>query len=259
MSAKIKILVEGYSNVDSIAETGEEKTQPTITLIRDENLVIVVDPGILESQQFLIDALEREGLTTKDVDIVCITHSHLDHYRNVGMFKDAKVLEFFGIWSGNTMEEWQEQFTENIQIIRTPGHDDTEITFFVKTEDGVIAICGDVFWKESYPKDVEDDIFASDFKKLKESRRIVLKMADWIIPGHGNIYKVEDHHKKEENESIISKFLKNTNFKSLSVCKKCHKELNDKNKCICRPLLCLNCCGCGIDCDLCGCDHKREY
>ncbi|GAG41326.1 unnamed protein product, partial [marine sediment metagenome] len=31
----------------------------------------------------------------------------------------------------------------------------------------------------------------SNHKMLKESRKKVLKLADFIIPGHGNIYKVK--------------------------------------------------------------------
>jgi len=162
MPAEVKILIEGYTNADFVAESGEEKTQPTITLVRDGDLVMVVDPGILESQQILIDALARENLTVQDVDVVCITHSHFDHYRNIGMFPNAKTLEYYGLWHKDTIDEWDEDFTPNIQVIHTPGHDYTGLTLFVTTNDGVIAICGDVFWKENYPKDPHDDVFASN-------------------------------------------------------------------------------------------------
>lgn len=188
MPAEVKILVEGYTNADSkVEENGEEKTCPTISLIKDKDIIMVVDPGVLESQQILVDALQKEGIDVKDVNMVCITHSHLDHYRNIGIFPGAKTLEFFGLWNKNTAEDWQEQFTENIKILKTPGHDYTALTLFVTTENGVVAICGDVFWKENFP---EKDIYASDLEKLKESREIVLKTADWVIPGHGKIYKV---------------------------------------------------------------------
>lgn len=59
---------------------------------------------------------------------------------------------------------------------------------FVKTDKGIVAICGDVFWKENFP---EDDPYASDKEKLKESRKKVLEIADWVIPGHGKIFKVK--------------------------------------------------------------------
>ncbi len=186
--AEVKVLIPGYTGADSAAAGGEYKTCATITLIKDKNLVIIVDPGVLESQQMLIDALEKEGLSVNDVDIVCITHSHIDHYRNIGMFPEAKTLEYYGLWDKNIVEDYKEQFSSDIKIIKTPGHDKTSITLLIKTNKGVVAICGDVFWKENFPK---NDEYADDFKKLKESREKITKMADWIIPGHAGMYKIK--------------------------------------------------------------------
>lgn len=185
--AEVKILIQGYTTADSKEDT-QEKTCPTITLIKDKDIVMVVDPGVLENQDVLVDALKKEGLSVGDVNIVCITHSHIDHYRNIGMFPSAKTLEFYGLWHKNTVEDWEEQFTKDIKIIKTPGHDSTGITLFVKTNEGTVAICGDVFWKENYP---EEDPYANDPQKLKEIRKKIIELADWIIPGHGGIYKVK--------------------------------------------------------------------
>ncbi len=258
MSAKIKILIEGCTNANEVGETGEEKTQPTVTLVQDGDLVMVVDPGILENQQVLIDALSQEGLTINDVNVVCITHSHIDHYRNIGMFPDAKVLEYFGVWEKNTVQDWPEQFSANIQILRTPGHDYTGITLFVATGPdsgypGIVAICGDVFWKEDYPAHPQDDTFASNPAELEHSREIVLKMADWIIPGHGGIYKTKRGFIADAKDIITSK---KTELKNVLTCKKCHKSMNKKDRCLCRPWLCHHCCECELDCNLCGCSHK---
>jgi len=251
MSAEVKILVEGYTNIGALDESGKEKSQPTITLVRDEDIIMVVDPGSLESQQILIDALKEEGLTVDDVNFVCITHSHLDHYRNIGMFPNAKALEYFGLWEENTFEEWSENFTANIKILRTPGHDYTSITLLVATDDGFVAICGDVFWKESYPRDPHDDAYASNPVKLQESRKMILEMADWIIPGHGRMYKND-----KEVAIIEEEHLKKIEPKILIKCKKCSREMKQKEKCRCRPYLCFKCCECHIDCDLCSCSHR---
>ena len=182
--AEVKILIEGYTSENS----GEEKICPTITLIRDKDIKMIVDPGVLEDQKMLIDKLKEEKLTIDDINIVFITHSHIDHYRNIGMFPKAKTLEFYGLWDKNTVEDWDSQFTDDIQIIKTPGHSYDALTLLIKTDKGIIAVCGDVFWKKDFP---EDDEYATDKEKLKESRKTVLKMADWIIPGHAGIYKVE--------------------------------------------------------------------
>ena len=71
---------------------------------------------------------------------------------------------------------------------RTPGHSYDSITLLVKTNNGIVAICGDVFWKEDFPK---DDPYASNKEKLEESRKKILEVADWIIPGHGKMFKVK--------------------------------------------------------------------
>ena len=185
--AEVKILIQGFTNADT-QDTGEEKTCPTITLIKDKDLNIVVDPGVLETQQVLIDKLKEEGLNIDDIDIVCITHSHIDHYRNIGMFSKAKTLEFFGLWQGQSVDDWQEQFTDDIRIIKTPGHNYDALTLLVKTKQGIVAVCGDVFWKEGLPK---EDPYATNPEELEQSRKKILALADYIIPGHGPMYKVK--------------------------------------------------------------------
>lgn len=258
MSAEVKVLIKGYTSADSVADLGEELTQPTITLIKDDGLVIIVDPGIIKNQNVLVSALKKHNLSINDVNVVCITHSHLDHYRNVGMFPNAKVLEYFGLWEGNAIHDWNENFSTNINIIRTPGHDYSAITLFVKTDPksdypGIIAICGDNFWKENYPERPEDDPFASDCEKLKQSREIILKTADWIIPGHAGIYKNEKKDNYLDQELIIPK----KELKNILICKKCKVEMKQSNRCLCRPNLCFRCCECGFDCPACGCSHKK--
>jgi hypothetical protein len=70
--AEVKILVEGYTIEDS-KKWGQEETCPTITLVKDENLTIIVDLGVLKNKQILVDELEEEGLRVDDVDIVCVS------------------------------------------------------------------------------------------------------------------------------------------------------------------------------------------
>lgn len=187
--AKVKILLEGYTSDDGKnTNDGNEKTCATITLVQDEGINIVVDPGVLESQHILKEALKKEGLEISDIDYVFLTHSHIDHYRNAGMFPEAKILEFFGLWENNSVEDLPEQVSKDVKIIKTPGHEKTSLTLLVKTEEGLVAVCGDVFWKEDFP---ESDPYADDPKKLLESRKKIKEIADWIVPGHSGMYKVK--------------------------------------------------------------------
>lgn len=181
---EVKVLLTGYTS----GETGEGRSCSTITLVKDHGITMIVDPGTSESQQVIIDKLKAEGVGLKDVNVVFITHSHMDHYRNIGMFPDAKALDYWGWWTNDVWEDCDGNVTDDIKIIKTPGHNYDGVTLLVKTKQGTIAICGDVFWKEGEPK---DDPYATDKKKLEESRKMVLEMADYIIPGHGKMFKVE--------------------------------------------------------------------
>ena len=246
MPAKVKVLVEGYLTSDSKGGTGS-----TVSLVSDEEIIIVVDPGFLKDRQILIDALRSEGLSADDVDVVCITHSHVDHYANIGMFPNADILEYYGIWNKEgRMTNWKETFTENIQILKTPGHNETCITLFVKTDDGVVAICGDVFWKEDYP---EVDYYATDSLRLEHSRKLVKSMSHWIVPGHAGIYKTQNGKRLKD-----AKIGKKVVIKNGGRCKKCHRPfLKSKDKCLCQEWLCYRCCQCDMDCAVCRCKHRQ--
>ncbi|OGY45735.1 MAG: hypothetical protein A3J65_02345 [Candidatus Buchananbacteria bacterium RIFCSPHIGHO2_02_FULL_45_11b] len=181
--AKVKIIFPGYFSTED-----EGRACSNVILVQDQGLNIIVDPGTLPDQQVLLDKLQAEGLTPADIDIVYITHSHLDHYRNIGMFSRAKTLDFYGWWEGDGSKDYSGPVTADIEMIYTPGHSDDGTTFLVKTADGLVAICGDVFWRENFP---EDDPYATDKEKLAESRRMVLAAANWVIPGHGARFKAD--------------------------------------------------------------------
>jgi len=69
----------------------------------------------------------------------------------------------------------------------------------VETEKGKILINADVFWwmdNEEQKTDTEslmnkEDIFANNIEELQKSRKKALEIADYIIPGHGKMFKVE--------------------------------------------------------------------
>jgi len=179
--AEVKILIKGYSSEDN----HDNGTCPTITIVKDKNIIMVVDPGLLKDKKQLIDSLKKENLEIDNITHVCITHSHMDHYRNIGMFPNAEAIDFWGNWKSDQLTPFKEQFSDNIKIIKTPGHSYDSITLLVKTEEGITAICGDVFWKKDYPK---EDQYAQDKETLEISRKKLLTIADKIVPGHGDIF-----------------------------------------------------------------------
>jgi glyoxylase-like metal-dependent hydrolase (beta-lactamase superfamily II) len=105
------------------------------------------------------------------------------------MFTEAKTVEYFGIWDKGYVTDLPDQLTDDIKIISTPGHSKDSLTLLVKTEAGTIAIVGDVFWQQDKP---EVDPYATDNEQLQKSRQQVLALADYIVPGHGAMYKVRN-------------------------------------------------------------------
>lgn len=181
--ARVDVLVKGYYFPQG---TGGRACS-TVTLVEDDGLRIITDPGTLKDPGILIQELAKRNLSPQDIDVVFISHSHLDHYLYAGLFSKARILEYWGFWQGDSWCELPDSIGKDIKIIKTPGHSEDSISLLVKTAAGIIAICGDVFWDEDRTM---DDPLASDPKVLAKTRKKLLDLADYIVPGHGDMFKV---------------------------------------------------------------------
>ena len=82
-------------------------------------------------------------------------------------------------------------FFLGVRVVPTPGHTDSDVSLIVEeTNYGVVAITGDLFEKA---EDLErDDLWQqySEHKELqKKSRDMIIGIADFIVPGHGKMFK----------------------------------------------------------------------
>lgn len=191
---KIKVLIEGYAKVYD----DYEEVSPSVVLIENEKHKIIVDPGF--NRENLLKALEKESLKNEDIDMVLLTHYHMDHSLLAGMFEKAIFLDNSDQYLQNGIIKRQDKgiLGEGIEIIQTPGHELFHCSVAVETVDlGKVIIAGDIFWwvdGEEPEKNFEslinlEDPYVKDEIAIKESRKKILEMADWIIPGHGKIFK----------------------------------------------------------------------
>jgi len=194
--AEVKILIEGYAR----EENNSEFASSTTVLIKEGDLKIIVDPGM--NRKLLLDALGKEKLSTDDIDFVVLTHYHLDHSLLAGIFEHAKVLDNGEIysWDGKIEPHGGKVPGTDIEIFKTPGHDMFHCSVLVETEElGKVATVGDVFWwKDGQPQEIDkeslmehEDPYVKNKEDLTNSRKKVLELADYVIPGHGKMFKVK--------------------------------------------------------------------
>ena len=193
--AEVKVLIEGYAK----KEEGFELASSTTTLIKEKGINIIVDPGM--NRKLLLKVLKREKLSPGKIGYVILTHYHLDHSLLTGIFENAKVLDNDTSYSFNGKIESHKGKVPgtNIEIIKTPGHDMFHCSVLVKDKKlGNVAIVGGVFWWRDDQKQETDkeslinheDPYMKNKEELISSRKRVLEIADYIIPGHGKMFKV---------------------------------------------------------------------
>jgi len=193
---EVKVLIEGY-----VYEKDEiEYASSSTVLIQDNNFNIIVDPGM--NRKKLLSSLKKEGLSVEDINFVILTHTHLDHCLLAGIFEKARVVDNSSIYSfEGTIEEHDGKVPNTgIQIINTPGHDQFHCSVMANDNKlGKIVIAADIFWwYDKEGQNIEEnnlinkeDPFVKNMEQLKESRKKVLGIADYIIPGHGKMFKVK--------------------------------------------------------------------
>ncbi len=185
--ARVTILLEGYVKNDG------ENVQSTISLVQDGETNIVIDPGMAKDFNDVIRSLSKVDIKPEDIGYVFLTHHHPDHTINTAKFPKAKVIDYNSIYEGDIWLDTggEYQLTPNVRIVPTPGHTKEDATLFVtnvtnveNNKDVTVAICH-LWWFEGK----QHDPLAEDYKELLSSRIKILKVANYIVPGHGAIFK----------------------------------------------------------------------
>jgi glyoxylase-like metal-dependent hydrolase (beta-lactamase superfamily II) len=199
-----KILVPGIPVTTSVGFLGLSN----VSLIETEGHYIIFDTGHYGIRDYLIKALEDEGLKTGDIDYVVLSHLHFDHALNAPLFKNAKFfvsskeLEYIEKQGDKfeveylpqllkdkivTVDEGQE--LHGLKFIMLPGH--TGGSMGIISEDGVL-FTGDAirYFLDAYKKEVSLALY--DINEANKSIRKALKIAKIIVPGHDIPFAVEN-------------------------------------------------------------------
>jgi glyoxylase-like metal-dependent hydrolase (beta-lactamase superfamily II) len=165
--------------------------------------------------------LKNRNIDSESIDYVFITHWHRDHFGSISLFNNAKILtaaSMFEIANFKLLEEIcileeiekdliiglgegeHNNILEGLSVLETPGHSKHDVTLLIKKatitekEYERIAITGDIILdEEAYHGGTlwkhNSDFFSEEIQL--ESIKKIKERAKWVIPGHGDIFKIE--------------------------------------------------------------------
>lgn len=168
----------------------------TCTLIKGKTNVIV-DTMTIDERQVLLEALASHGMAPDDINYVVCTHACSDHTGNNDLFtKTNQVIVGQSVSGAGNRHPFLDGATyqldgSDLEVIPTPGHTLDSVSVKVSTEVGVVVIAGDLFEKEDDSSTEMWKKESESVEKQEESRKVVMAVADFIVPGHGPIFKVQ--------------------------------------------------------------------
>lgn len=131
-------------------------TFPNTVLLRGPR-TIVVDPGLPLQNEPVVGALAARGLRPADVDLVVLTHAHLDHAGGCADLPAPVVVHeletaapYWALAAGLLERAPLErlagtggELAAGVRWALTPGHCEGHISLAVETAGGAVVLCGD--------------------------------------------------------------------------------------------------------------------
>jgi glyoxylase-like metal-dependent hydrolase (beta-lactamase superfamily II) len=179
VTAEFRILYTGYVG---------ERVAGTVSFVRDGDVRVVIDPGMVPEAAAILDPLEELVDSPEDITDVIFSHHHPDHTLHAALFPNARFHDFWAIYRGDVWERRAAEgfaLTSAIRLMETPGHTPQDITTVVSTSAGRVAFTH-LWWSASGPP---EDPLAVDPSALHRNRARVLEVASLIVPGHGAAFK----------------------------------------------------------------------
>ncbi len=131
-------------------------TFPNTVLLRGPR-TILVDPGLPLQNEPVLRALESRGLAAADVDLVVLTHAHLDHAGGCAdlmapvVVHERETSAPYWALAGGLLERLplelltgdDGRLAPGVAWALTPGHCAGHISLAVETAEGRAVLCGD--------------------------------------------------------------------------------------------------------------------
>jgi len=164
-----------------------------IYLVFREEGIILIDAGV--TARPLVEFIEKEGLSYKDIKLIILTHYHMDHTGGLNVIKervdaliaahkDEKelIIKRTGVSPTMLLEDGQSIY--DLEVIHTPGHTPGHIVLIDKKTKALFA--GDIIYEEN------GQLFEIDHKYSMDpemNRKAIKKIINYdfkhVLPSHG--------------------------------------------------------------------------
>lgn len=190
---KVSVIKEGLLIRDNYGLILDARS--TVTLIKCEDMNIIVDTSIPTDKNEILAGLVEHGLAPVDIDLVINTHLHLDHCGNNDLFPKARFIAHLKeaplATKRTVIINGDYELNKNIKIIETPGHTYGSISILVSAQRKFV-IAGDALpLKDNYLNWVPPGINIGIGIALKSMKRIV-ELADVVVPGHDKMFFLDN-------------------------------------------------------------------
>lgn len=185
MATTVELIHPGY------IREGGSRVGSSVTLVRDGDATIVVDPGLVARRSLILDPLAARGIAPEAVTHVVLSHHHPDHTMNAALFPEAEVIDFWARyrddhWLDHDGDGWHP--TPRTTLWLTPGHSDEDVSLVIHADDDVY-VTTHLWWRADRTPEV--DPHSPDQAILEANRRRILEVATVVIPGHGEPFRVD--------------------------------------------------------------------
>ena len=199
------VLPEHRSPEAFVAYRGLRQRTPVVGMTTFPNTVllrgpatVVVDPGLPLQNAPVLRALEARGLGPADVDLVVLTHAHLDHAGGcadlaapVAVHRLETQAPYWPLTdvllarlSLDRLEGEEGELAPGLRWALTPGHCDGHISLLVETPAGPVVLCGDTIG----PGRAEFDAMAASGPEAATLETSWRRIRSWrpvqVVAGH---------------------------------------------------------------------------
>uniref|UniRef100_A0A914D149 Metallo-beta-lactamase domain-containing protein n=1 Tax=Acrobeloides nanus TaxID=290746 RepID=A0A914D149_9BILA len=183
-------LVNGTLN---LIEQGSSM-QSSNTLVQDSGYHLIVDTASatdISAKEQMLRGLSEAKIFPGQIQFVLTTHGHPDHMGQANFFPNARHFFASYEYTGNNYIRTELYTSDAMRLTRNIEYDVSAIVHNVPDK-GIVAVVGDLFYSKQDAESNGTEWNKDAWNPLVgyRNRKKVLCEADWIVPGHGEMFEI---------------------------------------------------------------------